>query len=150
MPSKSEFIIRVELSTMQKKYYKYILTRNFDALNSRGGGQQVSLLNIVMDLKKCCNHPYLFPAASEEAAKLPNGMYDVNNLTKACGKLILLRTMLEQLKRGGHRVLIFSQMTKMLDILEDFCEGCGYKYERIDGGITGSQRQESIDRYTVP
>ena len=41
MPSKSEFIVRVELSAMQKKYYKYILTRNFEALNSKSGGQQV-------------------------------------------------------------------------------------------------------------
>lgn len=43
-------------------------------------------------------------------------------------------------------VLIFSQMTRMLDVLEDFCEGMGYKYERIDGGITGQARQEAIDR----
>lgn len=146
MPSKSEFIIRVELSPLQKKYYKYILTRNYDALNSRGGGQQVSLLNIVMDLKKCCNHPYLFPAAADEAAKMPNGMYEIAQLTKACGKFVLLESMLTRLKRDGHRVLIFSQMTRMLDILEDFLEGFGYKYERIDGGITGSMRQESIDR----
>lgn len=146
MPSKSEFIIRVELSSMQKKYYKHILARNYEALNSRGGGQQVSLLNIVMDLKKCCNHPYLFPSASEEAAKMPNGMYEVLNLTKACGKFVLLESMLKRLKRDGHRVLIFSQMTKMLDILEDFLEGQQYKYERIDGGVTGSMRQESIDR----
>lgn len=48
----------------RRKYYKYILTRNFEALNSRGGGNQVSLLNIMMDLKKCCNHPYLFPVAA--------------------------------------------------------------------------------------
>ena len=41
MPSKSEFIVRVELSPMQKKYYKFILTRNFEALNPKGGGQQV-------------------------------------------------------------------------------------------------------------
>lgn len=47
-----------------RKYYKHILTKNFEALNSKGGGNQVSLLNIMMDLKKCCNHPYLFPAAS--------------------------------------------------------------------------------------
>ncbi|KAG7252460.1 hypothetical protein CRUP_006239, partial [Coryphaenoides rupestris] len=64
MPSKTELIVRVELSPMQKKYYKFILTRNFEALNSKGGGNQVSLLNIMMDLKKCCNHPYLFPVAS--------------------------------------------------------------------------------------
>lgn len=47
-----------------RKYYKFILTRNFEALNSKGGGNQVSLLNIMMDLKKCCNHPYLFPVAA--------------------------------------------------------------------------------------
>ncbi|MGH0183736.1 UNVERIFIED_CONTAM: hypothetical protein FKN15_012811 [Acipenser sinensis] len=64
MPTKTELIVRVELSPMQKKYYKFILTRNFEALNSKGGGNQVSLLNVMMDLKKCCNHPYLFPAAS--------------------------------------------------------------------------------------
>jgi hypothetical protein len=45
MPSKSEFIVRVELSPMQKKYYKFILTRNFEALNPKGGGQQVSVRN---------------------------------------------------------------------------------------------------------
>ncbi|XP_009886684.1 PREDICTED: chromodomain-helicase-DNA-binding protein 3-like [Charadrius vociferus] len=103
MPAKTELIVRVELSPMQKKYYKYILTRNFEALNSRGGGNQVSLLNIMMDLKKCCNHPYLFPVAA--------------------------------------------MMTKMLDLLEDFLDYEGYKYERIDGGITGALRQEAIDRF---
>ncbi|XP_019771101.2 chromodomain-helicase-DNA-binding protein Mi-2 homolog isoform X3 [Dendroctonus ponderosae] len=150
MPSKSEFIVRVELSPMQKKYYKYILTRNFEALNPKGGGQQVSLLNIMMDLKKCCNHPYLFPAAAEEAPLGFHGQYDIQHLTKSAGKLVLLSKMLKKLKDQGHRVLIFSQMTKMLDILEDFLEGEGYKYERIDGAITGSQRQEAIDRFNAP
>jgi len=150
MPSKSEFIVRVELSPMQKKYYKYILTRNFEALNPKGGGQQVSLLNIMMDLKKCCNHPYLFPAASQEAPTGPNGSYETSALIKAAGKLVLLSKMLKKLRDDGHRVLIFSQMTKMLDILEDYLEGEGYKYERIDGNITGAQRQEAIDRFNAP
>lgn len=150
MPTKSEVIIRVELSVSQKKVYKNILTRNYEALNSRGGGQQVSLLNIVMDLKKCCNHTYLFPAPSEEAPKHSNGMYKLDALTKGSGKFELLDKMLDKLKKGGHRVLIFSQMTKMLDILEDFCDGKGYKYERIDGGITGHIRQEAIDRFNQP
>lgn len=150
MPSKTELIVRVELSPMQKKYYKFILTRNFEALNTRGGGNQVSLLNVVMDLKKCCNHPYLFPVAASEAAKLPNGMYEGSGLTKAAGKLMLLQKMMRKLKDGGHRVLIFSQMTKMLDLLEDFLENEGYKYERIDGSITGGMRQEAIDRFNAP
>lgn len=150
MPSKSEFIVRVELSLLQKKYYKYILTRNYEALNPRSGGGACSLLNIMMDLKKCCNHPYLFPAASEEAPLGSGGNYEVTALTKASGKLILLSKMMRLLKEQGHRVLIFSQMTRMLDILEDFLEGEGYKYERIDGGITGTLRQEAIDRFNAP
>ncbi|XP_023200699.1 chromodomain-helicase-DNA-binding protein 4-like isoform X1 [Xiphophorus maculatus] len=150
MPSKTELIVRVELSPMQKKYYKFILTKNFEALNTKGGGNQVSLLNVVMDLKKCCNHPYLFPAAAMEAPKMPNGMYDGSALTKSSGKLLLLQKMMRKLKEGGHRVLIFSQMTKMLDLLEDFLENEGYKYERIDGGITGGMRQEAIDRFNAP
>ncbi|XP_063359709.1 chromodomain-helicase-DNA-binding protein Mi-2 homolog [Cydia amplana] len=150
MPTKSEFIVRVELSPMQKKYYKYILTRNYEALNPRSGGQTVSLLNVMMDLKKCCNHPYLFPVAAEEAPLGAHGNYDTSALIKASGKLVLLAKMLQKLKEQGHRVLIFSQMTKMLDILEDFLEGAGYKYERIDGGITGPTRQEAIDRFNAP
>ncbi|XP_063173770.1 chromodomain-helicase-DNA-binding protein 5 [Candoia aspera] len=150
MPAKTELIVRVELSQMQKKYYKLILTKNFEALNSKGGGNQVSLLNIMMDLKKCCNHPYLFPVAAVEAPVLPNGSYDGGSLVKSSGKLMLLQKMLKKLHNGGHRVLIFSQMTKMLDLLEDFLEYEGYKYERIDGGITGGLRQESIDRFNAP
>ncbi|XP_059997599.1 chromodomain-helicase-DNA-binding protein 5 [Lagenorhynchus albirostris] len=150
MPAKTELIVRVELSQMQKKYYKFILTRNFEALNSKGGGNQVSLLNIMMDLKKCCNHPYLFPVAAVEAPVLPNGSYDGSSLVKSSGKLMLLQKMLKKLRDEGHRVLIFSQMTKMLDLLEDFLEYEGYKYERIDGGITGGLRQEAIDRFNAP
>lgn len=109
-----------------------------------------------MDLKKkkrkCCNHPYLFPAAAEEAPLAPGGGYEIKSLTKAAGKLILLAKMLRLPKEQGQRVLIFSRMTKMLDILEDFffLEGEGYKYERIDGAITGNLRQEAIDRFNAP
>merc|ERR1712142_503840 len=146
MPSKSECIVRTNLAPLQKKVYKNILTRNFEALNSKGGAQ-VSLLNIMMELKKCANHPYLLPGPAEEAPLAPNGLFEINAMIKACGKLTLLTKMLKQLKADGHRVLIFSQMTKMLDLLEDFLDGVGYKYERIDGGITGTVRQEAIDRF---
>ncbi|VDD75410.1 unnamed protein product [Mesocestoides corti] len=149
MPSKGEFIVRVELSPMQKKFYKFILTKNFDALSCRGGGTQPSLINVMMDLKKCCNHPYLFPSAAEDAPRLPNGAFEGTALRKACGKLELLSAMLKKLKAGGHRVLIFSQMTKMLDLLEDFLEAEGYKFERIDGNVTGQQRQDAIDRFNA-
>lgn len=119
-------------------------------LNQKGSGKQMSLLNVVMDLKKCCNHPYLFPGAEEEAPKDRRGFYEGPALVKACGKLVVLQKMLKKLKAEGHRVLIFSQMTLMLDVLEDFLEAEGYKYERIDGGITGMVRQEAIDRFNAP
>jgi len=149
MPSKSECIVRTNLAPQQKKVYKNILTRNFEALNSKGGAQ-VSLLNIMMELKKCANHPFLLPGPAEEAPLAPNGLFEIGSMIKACGKLTLLSKMLKQLKTEGHRVLIFSQMTKMLDLLEDFLDGIGYKYERIDGGITGTVRQEAIDRFNKP
>merc|ERR1712012_651096 len=149
MPSKSEFIVRTNLAPMQKKYYKSILTHNFDALRAKSGAS-TSLLNIMVELKKVANHPYLLAAASEEAPIAPNGLFEVKAMTKACGKLVLLSKMLKKLKEEGHRVLIFSQMTKMLDLLEDFLEGEGYKYERIDGGITGTLRQDAIDRFNEP
>ncbi len=150
MPTKSEFIVRVELSPVQKKYYRAILTKNFDALNVKGGGGQVSLLNIVMELKKCSNHPYLLPAGHFEAPRTPNLAYEGSALTKASGKLDLLAKMLKILKEQGHRVLIFSQMTRMLDILEDFLEYLGYKYERMDGKTGGAERQDAIDRFNAP
>merc|ERR1719400_1974619 len=148
MPSKSECIVRTNLAPAQKKVYKNILTRNFEALNSKSGAQ-VSLLNIMMELKKCATHPYLLPGPAEEAPLAPNGLFEINAMIKTCGKLTLLTKMLKQLKAEGHRVLIFSQMTKMLDLLEDYCEGSGYKYERIDGGITGTVRQDAIDRFNA-
>ncbi|CAD6191489.1 unnamed protein product [Caenorhabditis auriculariae] len=132
MPSKSELIVRLELSPLQKKYYKNILTKNFDALNVKNGGTQMSLINIIMELKKCCNHPYLFVKASMEAPKLKNGMYEGTALIKNAGKFVLLQKMMRKLKEEGHRVLIFSQMTMMLDILEDFCEVESYKTRLID------------------
>ena len=148
MPSKSEFIVRTNLAPMQKKLYKSILTRNFDALRAKSGAS-CSLLNIMVELKKVANHPYLMAQAAEEAPIAPTGFFEVKAMTKACGKLVLLAKMLRKLKEEGHRVLIFSQMTKMLDLLEDFLEGEGYKYERIDGGITGTLRQDAIDRFNA-
>merc|ERR1712001_656427 len=149
MPSKSEFIVRTNLAPLQKKYYKNILTHNFDSLRAKSGAS-CSLLNIMVELKKVANHPYLLAAAAEEAPIAPNGLFEVKAMTKACGKLVLLSKMLKKLKAEGHRVLIFSQMTKLLDLLEDFLDGEGYKYERIDGSITGTLRQDAIDRFNAP
>ena len=58
-----------------------------------------------------------------------------------------LDALLRKLKVQGSRVLIFSQMTRMLDILEDYCLFRGYKYSRIDGQISGEVRDEAIESF---
>jgi SNF2 family DNA or RNA helicase len=71
-------------------------------------------------------------------------------MVQASGKLVLLDKLLPKLKEGGHRVLIFSQMTRCLDILSDYLRGKGYLFERIDGGVRGDARQAAIDRFSIP
>ncbi len=169
MPTKSEFIVCVDLAPLQKRFYKYILQRNFTVLNKKGAGGAPSLLNIMAELKKVCNHPYLFPAAEEEDIDAAEAAEAVGGITaaesesdpdapnglawrriQASGKLALLDKMLVQLKREGHRVLIFSQMTRLLDIIEDYLETRDYAYERIDGSVLGSERQQRVDRFNAP
>eukprot|EP00116_Pleurobrachia_bachei_P012974 sb/3473236/ len=87
------------------------------------------------------------PPSIRAAPRNRFGAYEGNALIQGSGKLMLLKKMLAKLKSTGHRVLIFSQMRIMLDILEEFLEFLGYKYERIDGAITGADRQEAIDRF---
>lgn len=84
-----------------------------------------------------------------QAPRYANNAFEVKSLTEASGKLVLLYKMLNKLKTQGHRVLIFSQMTRVLDLLEDFMEGHGWRYERLDGTITGHTRQAAIDRFNL-
>ncbi|KAG1770509.1 SNF2 family N-terminal domain-containing protein [Suillus occidentalis] len=109
LPTKSERILRVEMSALQTHFYKNILTKNFQGLvKSANGNNNISLLNIAMELKKAANHPYLFDGAEVRT--------DVNDdtlkgLVMNSGKMVLLDKLLVRLRQDGHRVLIFSQMT---------------------------------------
>lgn len=59
LPAKVEQILRVEMTSVQKQYYKWILTKNYNALRKGAKGSSSSFINIVMELKKCCNHASL-------------------------------------------------------------------------------------------
>lgn len=64
LPSKSEKILKVPMSKMQKQYYKWILTKNFTEINKPAQRGKIStLINIAVELQKNCNHPYLFESA---------------------------------------------------------------------------------------
>ncbi|KAH8693186.1 putative chromodomain helicase [Talaromyces proteolyticus] len=151
LPPKTEKIIRVELSDTQLEYYKNILTKNYAALNEGANGQKQSLLNIMMELKKASNHPFMFPNA--EAKLLENVMRreDVLRIMiTSSGKMMLLDQLLAKLKRDGHRVLIFSQMVKMLDVLGDYMGYRGYQYQRLDGTISAAKRRVAMEHFNAP
>ncbi|XP_019438781.1 PREDICTED: CHD3-type chromatin-remodeling factor PICKLE-like [Lupinus angustifolius] len=145
LPPKKELILRVELSSKQKEYYKAILTRNYEILTRRGGAQ-ISLINVVMELRKLCCHPYMFDGAQP---LLEDEKEAFIHLLESSGKLQLLDKIMVKLKEQGHRVLIYSQFQHMLDLLEDYCSYKTWHYERIDGKVGGAERQIRIDRFNA-
>ncbi|KGB76774.2 chromodomain-helicase-DNA-binding protein 1 [Cryptococcus deuterogattii R265] len=146
LPTKSERILRVEMSAMQTHYYKNILTKNFAVL-SKGGTQQVSLMNVAMELKKASNHPYLFEGA-EDRNKPANEI--LRGLVMNSGKMVCLDMLLSRLKSDGHRVLIFSQMVRLLDIISDYMTARGYVHQRLDGTVPSDVRKKSIEHFNAP
>lgn len=174
------------LSSKQKEVYRNVLLRDIDMVNGTGGGGNAGrtvILNIVMQLRKCCNHPYLF-AGVEDRKLDPLGEHLIINCGKVLKykkkravkkkgtfffflpafshftkdflslcfflfswKMVLLDKLLKKLYAKGHRVLIFTQMTRMLDIFEDFCVMRRYEYCRIDGNTSYENREDCIDAY---
>nr|XP_004508305.1 ISWI chromatin-remodeling complex ATPase CHR11-like isoform X1 [Cicer arietinum] len=143
LPPKKETILKVGMSQMQKQYYKALLQKDLEVVNA--GGERKRLLNIAMQLRKCCNHPYLFQGA-EPGPPYTTGDHLVTN----AGKMVLLDKLLPKLKERDSRVLIFSQMTRLLDILEDYLMFRGYLYCRIDGNTGGDDRDASIEAFNKP
>jgi len=154
IPMKEETIIEVELTTIQKRYYRTILEKNIEFLTKGDRSNAPNLINAMMELRKCCIHPYLIKGPEEKetvqdtinttGSAIQIGdhiMHDSDEyfMIQSSGKLVLL----DKLK-NGHKVLIFSQMTKCLDLLADYL--VYRKYERIDGG---DLRQAAIDRFST-
>ncbi|GAB2223116.1 hypothetical protein Droror1_Dr00017253 [Drosera rotundifolia] len=145
LPPKKELILRVELSSKQKEYYKAILTRNYELLTRKGGGQ-ISLINVVMQLRKLCCHAYMLEGVEPQ---VPDANEAHKLLLESSGKLHLLDKMMSRLKEQGHRVLVYSQFQHMLDLLEDYLSYKKWQYERIDGRVSGAERQIRIDRFNA-
>jgi len=155
VPLKEETLIEVEMTVLQKQYYRALYEKNIKFLSRKSNESMdvgPSLNNIAMQLRKCCNHPFLLEGVERESRKslgtqFTDSISEANFLVQSSGKLVLLDKLLPKLKEGGHRVLIFSQFKIMLDILEDYLKLRGFKADRIDGSITGRERQKAIDRF---
>ncbi|KAI4308165.1 hypothetical protein L6164_031267 [Bauhinia variegata] len=152
LPPKIERILRVEMSPLQKQYYKWILERNFHDLNKGVRGNQVSLLNIVVELKKCCNHPFLFESADHGYGgdSVSGDSSKLERIVFSSGKLVILDKLLVRLHETKHRVLIFSQMVRMLDLLAEYMSLRGFQFQRLDGSTKAELRQQAMDHFNAP
>mmetsp|Transcript_4601 Transcript_4601/g.10378 ORF Transcript_4601/g.10378 Transcript_4601/m.10378 type:complete len:2557 (+) Transcript_4601:190-7860(+) len=166
IPAKEETVIDVELTSIQKQYYRAIFEHNH-AFLSMGSAKSAApkLMNIQMELRKCCNHPFLLDGVESRELekrhedlqlngeldnKTPEEQHDILNeygFVMTSGKMVLLDKLLPKLLVEGHKVLIFSQFVKMLDLISDYCEFRDFRYERLDGRVRGNERQKAIDRF---
>jgi chromodomain-helicase-DNA-binding protein 4 len=155
LPAKSELIIPLSMSSVQKELYKSIVSQNPELLKAittryeRGQTQLKSnipkLQNILLELRKCLAHPFVQAPDLED--RNVDSEQEQRALTEASGKLALLARILPKLKERGHRVLIFSQFLHMLNILEDFLTGINFRYARLDGQTATGERQHMIDEF---
>ncbi|KAL4941219.1 hypothetical protein BDV06DRAFT_194888 [Aspergillus oleicola] len=158
LPPIAQIIVPVTMSVLQKKLYKSILAKNpelIKAIFQRSDEQdhrlkqseRHNLNNILMQLRKCLCHPFIYSKAIEERTEDPDIAH--RNLVDAAGKLQLLQLMLPKLQARGHRVLIFSQFLENLDVVEDFLDGLGLPRRRLDGRMTSLEKQKMIDDYNA-
>lgn len=154
LPPMAQIIVPVSLTSLQKKLYRSIIAKNSDLIKSVFGvgkikqTEKANLNNILMQLRKCLCHPFVYSRAIEQASNNPLDAH--RNLVEASSKLRLLEIMLPKLQERGHRVLIFSQFLDMLDITEDFLHGLGLHHQRLDGSMGSLQKQKRIDEFNAP
>jgi len=132
LKSKIEVNVYVGLSQIQRELYTKILMEN-----KQDEKPHLSFLSLM----KCCNHPDLLPEIRDD---LPD------DIVQNCGKMIVLDKLLAKLKKDGSRVLIFSHLTKMLDILEDYCSHESYSYCRLDDETKNEERKQNIEDFQAP
>jgi SWI/SNF-related matrix-associated actin-dependent regulator of chromatin subfamily A member 5 len=143
MPKMLETKIVCPLSTMQIWWYKAILLKDIGLL-ANGTGSNGQLANLIMQLRKCCLHPFLFDGAEDiESTTL-------ETLIGASGKLAVLDKLLCSLYEKKHRVCLFSQFTQVLDILEDYCTMRGWKFCRFDGSTARAKRNYVVNAFNAP
>lgn len=162
-------------------YYKAIFERNKNFLfkNARKGQQVPSLMNVEMELRKCCNHPFMIYGVEQREyatckvrAPIVVGadfcsivwsrpsvwVFSIwqteaekfKKLTESSGKLVLLDKLLPKLEAEGHKVLIFSQFQQTLSLIQEFVMYKGWGFERLDGQVKGTERSAAITRFNDP
>lgn len=154
LPDKVEKIIKCPMSALQQRLYSMITQRNRLSMqatqtdpNTRKTVAIRRLNNTVMQLRKICNHPFVF---EEVERQINPGSVNNENLFRVAGKFELLQRILPKFQKTGHRVLIFFQMTQIMTIFEDFLLMQGYKYLRLDGSTKAEDRSDLLKKFNQP
>jgi chromodomain-helicase-DNA-binding protein 4 len=142
------------MTHLQKKLYKSILEKNAGLIQQimgkgvLGVKERGNLSNILMQLRKCLCHPYVYNDAIED--RTVDAAAQTRNMIDAASKFRLLEIMLPKLRERGHRVLIFSQFLDQLTHVEDFLTALNLPYQRLDGKIDALEKQRRIDLFNAP
>ena len=167
MPTKHEMKLIVKLSDAQKFWAKRLLARDArmlaqiesdlqgtgaghekeeedvdeDGISAEANSAWKRMNSLLMQLRKVCNHPYLLPGADPAPLNEDGSVSGTDeSIVTASNKMVMLDRLLERLFKNNHRVVLFSQFTSMLDIFEDFLNLRGYRYVRLDGSSSRTQR----------
>ncbi|KAJ4303148.1 transcriptional regulator [Kalmusia sp. IMI 367209] len=149
LPDKTERVIKCNFSALQAKLYKQLVTKSsIDVSDGKGGKTGMrGLSNMLMQLRKVCNHPFVFEAVEDQMnpSKLSNDL-----LWRTAGKFELLDRILPKFQATGHRVLMFFQMTQIMNIMEDFLRLRGMQYMRLDGSTKADDRSDLLKDFNAP
>jgi ATP-dependent helicase STH1/SNF2 len=151
LPDKVEKVIKCKMSALQSRLYQQLTKHKMLFLGENAQGASSSglkgLNNQIMQLRKICNHPFVF----EEVENIVNPSKTNNdNLWRVAGKFELLDRILPKFRATGHRVLIFFQMTQIMDIMEDFLRLKGLMYLRLDGATKAEDRSDLLKKFNAP
>ena len=148
LPDKQERVIKCNFSALQAKLYKQLMTSNKLTVADQKGNKipMRGLSNMLMQLRKLCNHPFVF----EEIEDQMNPGKGTNDLLwRTAGKFELLDRILPKFRATGHRVLMFFQMTQIMNIMEDFMRYRGFHYLRLDGSTKSDERADLLKAFNA-
>ncbi|KAG7231388.1 hypothetical protein INR49_011986 [Caranx melampygus] len=134
LPEKVEYVIKCDMSSLQRVLYRHmqakgVLLTDGSEKDKKGKGGTKTLMNTIMQLRKICNHPYMFQQIESILISVRPDLY------RASGKFEVLDRILPKLRATNHKVLLFCQMTSLMTIMEDYFAYRNFKYLRLDGGL---------------
>merc|ERR1719412_448781 len=159
LPDKVEYVIKCEMSGLQRRLYSHMQEKGImlqdTSLQKKPGqsGGAKALMNTIMQLRKLCNHPFMFQQVEESYAKhigSPTDIVQGPDIYRSAGKFELMDRILPKLKASGHRVLMFCQMTQCMTIIEDYFNFKGYKFLRLDGMTKSDERADMLKIFNSP